>query len=329
MMKVLFIGGTGNISTAVSRACLAQDIELFILNRGLRQVDLVGAKSIVGDINSAQTQTELARHQWDVVVNWIAFDQQDIERDIKLFSNKTGQYIFISSASCYQKPASSPFITESTPLHNPFWQYSRDKIAAEDALLKAYRENAFPICIVRPSLTYDTVIPLPFGGWTEFNVIQRLKQGKPIIVQGDGTSLFTITHASDFAKGFVGLLGHPQTIGHAFHITSDESLSWDQINRAVADAVGVTADLLHIPSDFIARIDPDYSGTLLGDKSHSVIFDNSKIKQFVPDFCATIPFAKGIRKTIDWFNQQPDRQVVNPHTEARIERIIQAYQKGC
>lgn len=326
-MKVLFIGGTGNISMAVSQACLAQGHELYLLNRGQRKVNLSGAHFIVGDINSPQTQTELADYQWDVVVNWIAFTQQDVERDIQLFSGRTKQYVFISSASCYQKPGTSPFITESTPLCNPFWQYSRDKIAGEDALTKAYREQSFPMCIVRPSLTYDTVIPVPFGGWTEFNVVERLKQRKPIIVQGDGTSLFTITHASDFAKGFTGLLGHPQSIGHAFHITSDESLSWDQINLALADAVGVTPNLLHIPSDFIARVDPDYAGTLLGDKSHSVIFDNSKIKQFVPEFCATIPFAKGIKQTIDWFKQQSDRQIINPHTEARMERIIQAYQK--
>lgn len=327
-MKILFIGGTGNISTRSSLRCIALGMDLSLLTRGQRDVSIAGAKVIVGDINQFDIQQQLRQQQWDVVVNWIAFNQQDVERDIALFKTNCKQYIYISSASCYQKPLTSPFVTESTPLYNPFWQYSRDKIAGEDALIKAYRQHDFPMTIVRPSLTYDTVVPLPFGAWTHYNHIKRLQQGKPIIVQGDGTSLFTITHASDFAKGLVGLLGLQQAIGHAVHITSDESLSWDQINLAVAQAVGVKANILHIPFDFICHIEPDYTGTLLGDKSHSVIFDNSKIKQFVPEFCATTPFARGIKDTLAWFTEKQERQQFDQKIEDKIEHIVQAYQKA-
>lgn len=326
-MKILFIGGTGNISTETSKRCVELGFDLYLLNRGLRDVNIAGATSIVGDIDNIDTQNELAMHQWDVVVNWIVFTPEQLKRDIKLFTNKTKQYVFISSASCYQKPPASPFITESSPLSNPFWQYSRDKITCEEILNNEYRDNGFPICIVRPSLTFDTVIPVPFGGWTEYNVVDRMKKGKPIIVHGDGTSLFTITHATDFAKGFVGLLGHQQVIGDTFQITSDECLTWNQIHQALADAVGVEANIIHIPSDFLATIDPEAEGSLLGDKAHTVIFDNSKIKKFVPDYCATIPFAQGIKKTIAWFEEKPERQIINPDTEALIEKIIAAYNK--
>jgi nucleoside-diphosphate-sugar epimerase len=327
-MKILFIGGTGNISTESSLRCVQLGMELTLLTRGNRSADIPGAKFIVGDINQKSTQDMIAKQQWDAVVNWIAFTADDVNRDIRLFANNTQQYIYISSASCYQKPVSNPIITESTPLANPWWQYSRDKIAGEDALTKAYRGTGFPMCIVRPSLTYDTVIPLPIGAWTHYNVIERIKQGKPIIVQGDGTSLFTITHASDFAKGFVGLLGRQTTIGHAFHITSDESLNWDQINHAVAAAVGVEPNIVHIPSDFICHVAPDYTGTLLGDKSHSVMFDNSKIKQFVPDFCTTIPFNIGIKQTLNWFTEKSERQKIDHQTEALSDKIIKQYQQA-
>ncbi|MDH7604937.1 MAG: NAD-dependent epimerase/dehydratase family protein, partial [Melioribacter sp.] len=222
-MKVLFIGGTGNISTSVSKLCIEKGIDLYLLNRGLRENTIEKAKAINGDINNLSEIKEILKdHQWDVVVNWIAFNEKDIERDIELFKNKTKQYIFISSASAYQKPPLNPIITESTPLKNPFWDYSRNKIACEEILNKAYREEDFPITIVRPSLTYDTVIPVAIGGWNEYTIIDRMKKGKNIIVHGDGTSLWVVTHTEDFAKGFVGILGNQYAIGNAFHITTDE-----------------------------------------------------------------------------------------------------------
>ena len=328
-MKILFIGGTGNISTSVSRLCVEKGIDLYLLNRGTRDVKIPGAKVIKGDISKPnELLPELSKHSWDAVVNWIVFVEREIERDIELFRGKTKQYVFISSASAYQKPPLHPFITESTPLYNPYWEYSRNKIACEESLNRAYREEDFPITIVRPSHTYDNVIPVAIGGWTEYNIIDRIKKGKKIIVHGDGTSLWTLTHAEDFAKGFIGLLGHQQAIGQAFHITSDEILTWNQIYNTVADAAGVQANIVHIASDFICNINPSYQGDLLGDKSYSAVFDNKKIKSYVPDFKAVIPFNQGIRRTLDWFAADPKRQIINAETDKMMDKIINTYEKG-
>jgi nucleoside-diphosphate-sugar epimerase len=327
-MKVLFIGGTGNISTSVSKLCVENGIDLYLLNRGFRGVEVPGAKFIRGDISYIEQLVPVLKdYKWDAVVNWIAFTENDVERDINLFKGKTKQYFFISSASVYQKPPVHPVITESTPLYNPFWEYSRNKIACEERLNRAYREDNFPVIIVRPSLTYDTVFPVALGGWTEYNIINRLKKGEKIIIHGDGASLWTITHAEDFAKGFVGLIGHQQATGHSFHITSDEILTWNQIYQAVADAVGVEPNIIHIPSDFICRIDETQIGNLLGDKALSVIFDNSKIKMFVPDFKAVIPFNQGIKRTLAWFDADPKRQVISKKTDDMLDKIIKEYEK--
>ena len=321
-MKILFIGGTGNISMACTRLALSMGMEVHLLNRGNTKVPK-GANNIICDIeNTEQVTKEIAGYTFDVVVNFIAFTPLEILRDIELFKHKTQQYIFISSASAYQKPLSHPVVTESTPLKNPFWQYSRDKIACEDTLMEAYRTHDFPITIVRPSLTYESVIPVPIGGWKEYNVVDRIKNGKPVIVHGDGSSLWTITHAEDFAKGFIGLLGNQQAIGHSFHITSDEILTWDQIYDAVGLAIGKPVNKIHISSEFISRNYPDMTGSLIGDKATSCIFDNSKIKSFVPGFQATIPFKTGIKSTIDWFESDKSRQVLNPETDTMIEHLI-------
>jgi nucleoside-diphosphate-sugar epimerase len=326
-LKILFIGGTGNISTAVSKLCVERGIDLYLLNRGTTNVKIDGAKTITGDIHQPQKLPGVIQnHRWDAVVNWIAFTAEDVERDISLFRGKTRQYVFISSASAYQKPLQCPFITESTPLANPFWEYSRNKIACEEKLNSAYREEGFPMTIVRPSYTYDTVIPVAIGGFKEYTIIDRMKKGGKIIIHGDGTSLWTLTHARDFAKGFVGLLGHQQAIGHAFHITSDEVLTWNQIYQTVAEAAGAEINAVHISSDFICQIEPSLTGNLPGDKSHSVIFDNSKIKKFVPGFVATIPFNEGIRETLKWFEADPSRMVVNSETNMMMDRIIKAYE---
>jgi len=328
-MKILFIGGTGNISGACTRLALEKGIEIFHLNRGSRKRDVPdGVQTIIADIHDVTAvKKAIQDHYFDVVVNFIAFVPQDIQNDYELFKNKTDQYIFISSTSAYQKPISHPVITESTPLKNPFWQYSRDKIACEELLNALYRNHDFRMTIVRPSLTYETVIPVAIGSWDDFTIIDRIRKGKKIIVHGDGTSLWTITHAIDFAKGLVGLFGHQQAVGHAFHITSDEILTWNQIYEAVAMAAGVKANIVHIPSDFIASIDDFHTGNLLGDKANSVIFDNSKIKAFVPGFCATISFKEGIRKTVQWFEEDPARMVVKDETNAFMDKVIDAYEK--
>lgn len=327
-MKVLFIGGTGNISTAVSRLCVEKGIDLYLLNRGSRKVEIPGVKIIHADISNLESAAEkLLIHKWDSVVNWIAYKREDVERDFKLFGNSTKQYIFISSASAYSKPVLNPFITESTPLKNPYWQYSRDKIECEEKLNSLFRNNDFPITIVRPSYTYDTVIPVAIGGFNEYTIINRMKSGKKIIVHGDGTSLWTNTHSEDFAKGFVGLIGNQKTIGESFHITSDESLTWNQIYESVAAAAGVEPNFIHIPSDFICSVNKNWRGDLLGDKSYSVIFDNYKIKKFVPGFVCTIPFKEGIKKTIKWFEEKPERMIVNPHTDKIMDEIVSRYEK--
>jgi nucleoside-diphosphate-sugar epimerase len=330
-MKVLFIGGTGIISSACTRLAVAQGVELFLLNRGQRLDRVDGATNIVADINDqAATARALAGQRFDAVVNWIAFKPEDIERDLRLFRDSTSQYIFISSASAYQKPVSSYLIREDTPLANPYWEYSRNKIACEERLMRAYREDGFPCTLVRPSLTYgDTQIPLVLNSWQlPYTAVARMRQGKPVIVPGDGASLWTITHNSDFAKGLVGLLGHQQAIGHAFHITSDEVLTWDQIYQAVAAAAGVQANIVHIASDFIVACLPELRGSLLGDKAVSVVFDTSKIKRFVPTFCATTPFARGIRQTIAWFDADPARQRIDAAADQQWDRLIGAYEQG-
>jgi nucleoside-diphosphate-sugar epimerase len=327
-MKVLFIGGTGNISVAVSKLAVARGIELYLLNRGQQGVAIEGAQTLTADSRQPdQVRAALGNHRFDAVVNWIAYVEPDIERDLTLFGGRCGQYIFISSASVYQKPVTYPIITESTPLANPHWQYSRNKIACEERLMRAYREEGFPITIVRPSHTYDKRIPIAVGNWASYLIPKRMLAGQPVIVHGDGTSLWTLTHSEDFAKGFVGLLGHPQATGHAFNITSDFVLTWDQIYEQIGAALGVQPHIAHIPSEFIAQVDPVSGPGLLGDKMWCAIFDNSKIKRFVPDYVATIPFHEGIRHTLAWFQADAQRMVVAPDDDATYEHILAAYGK--
>jgi len=329
-MKVLFIGGTGTISTSSSTLAVQRGIELWLLNRGKRGIDIPGTKTIKADINNeTEARKVLNDMHFDAVVNWIAFTPDQIERDIRLFSGKVNQYIFISSSSVYQKPAAHYIITESTPLVNPYWEYSRNKIACEERLMKEYRENGFPFTTVRPSLTYnDRLIPLVINSWSKsYTVIDRMKKGKKILIPGDGNSLWTITHADDFAKGFLGLLGNRQSIGHAFHITSDEVLTWNQFYEEAARAVGAKAEIVHIPSDTIVKFCPWEQGSLHGDKSVSCVFDNRKIKCFVPDFTATITWAQGIRRTLEWFQADKSRMQIDDDANKLWDRMIAAWEK--
>jgi nucleoside-diphosphate-sugar epimerase len=325
-LKVLFIGGTGIISSACSQLALDRGIDLYLLNRGQSSRPVpAGANVLTADINDLNAvQHVLADHTFDAVVDWIAFVPEQIERDINLFHGRTGQFVFISSASAYQTPPASLPITESTMLDNPVWQYSRNKIACEERLIRAYREEKFPMTIVRPSHTYDRTL-LPFSG--RYTVINRMRQGKKVIVHGDGTSLWTLTHHADFARAFVGLLGHPRAIGDTFHITSDEWLSWNQIFQIMARAAGADApQLVHIPSDFIAAFNSDWGDGLLGDKMHSMIFDNSKIKRLVPDFVAAIPFARGAAEIMAWYDADLARQTVDEALDRQMDEIIAAYE---
>jgi nucleoside-diphosphate-sugar epimerase len=330
-MKLLFIGGTGIISTACTAVAAKRGFDVTLLSRGQHESQLPpGVKTLVADVNDPSTLQKIENESFDAVVDWIAFTPADIERDLRLFRGRTRQFVFISSASAYQKPQKHYLITESTPLANPHWDYSRNKIACEDRLMRAYREEGFPVTIVRPSLTYgDTQIPLVLNSWLQsYTAVDRMIRGKKMVVPGDGTSLWVITHNSDFAKGLVGLLGNQQAIGEAFHITSDEVLNWDQLFLIVGAAAGVGPRLVHIPSDFIVACVPEKEGTLLGDKSVSVVFDNSKIKRFVPGYKATTTFAEGVRQSLAWFNADPLRKQIDHQVNATLDKLIAAYEKG-
>ncbi len=328
-MKVLFIGGTGFISTAVSRLAIEKGFELYLLNRRLRSAEIPGSHQLVADIHNPESMRNALKDlKFDVVVDWIAFTPEDIERDIELFRGRTKQFVFISSASAYQKPPKHYLITESTPLENPFWEYSRNKISSEELLMKAFREKGFPVTIVRPSFTYNTYLPVAIGGFGCYTLADRILKGKPIIVHGDGSSLWVNTHAEDFAIGLLGLLGNEKAIGEAFHITTDEVLSWNQIYQIIAEEMGVEAKIIHIPSDFIIRILPEMAGGLLGDKTWSVVFDNSKIKSFVPEFQAAIPFREGVRRTLAWFAADEKRRWINDQVNNEMDQIIEAYVKA-
>jgi len=327
-MKVLFIGGTGVISSACSRLAVERGIDLYLLNRGtsLRPAPQ-GAQILRGDIRDpASARAALGNHSFDAVVDWIAFVPGHIETDLGLFRGRIGQFIFISSAASYQTPPAAVPVIESTVLDNPLWEYARNKIACEERLVRAYTDEKFPITIVRPSRTYDcTALPIE-GGWT---VVNRMLQGKKVIVFGDGTSLWTLTHHADFARGFVGLLGNVHAIGEAFHITSDEVLTWNRIFGMIAQAACVTQPkFIHVPSDVIAAFDAEWGSSLLGDKSHSMIFDNTKIKRFVPDFVCRIPFSLGVYEIMAWYNAAPKRRIVDEKFDMLCDRIVAAQERA-
>lgn len=333
-MRALFIGGTGTISMAITRLLAANpDWELYLLNRGTRSAELPdNVHSIIADISDEDSCREKLKDlQFDVVCDFIAFSVGQVERDYRLFNGRTKQYMYISSASAYQKPLANAVITESTPLANPYWEYSRNKIACEDFLMRMYRENGFPITIVRPSHTYDErKVPLGVHGEKgSWQILKRMLDGKPVIIHGDGTSLWTMTHNTDFAKAFIGLMGNVHAIGEAFQITSDESLTWNQIYQCIADALGVELHAYHVSSDFLAATGKyDLKGSLIGDKANSVIFDNTKLKRAVPGFIATTRFDQGIRQSIDYILAHPDCQTPDPEFDEWCDNIINALEQA-
>jgi nucleoside-diphosphate-sugar epimerase len=332
-MKILFIGGTGIISTAISKLLLEQGHELYLINRGNRQEAVPpNAISLVTDINDEQKVTDLLNSlHFDAVADFIAFEPAHLERDYRLFKEKTKQFLFISSASAYQKPLSDYRITEGTPLANPYWAYSRNKIACEEYLMRMYRENGFPVTIVRPSHTYDErSVPLGVHGANgSWQVIKRMQEGKPVIIHGDGTSLWTMTHNSDFAKGFVGLLGNIHAIGESVHITSDETLTWNQVYECIAQALNVPLKAVHVSSEFLtASSEYDFLGSLTGDKANSAVFDNSKLKRLVPGFVATTRFDTGVKKTIDYILTHPEYQHEDKEFDRWCDLVVQILDKA-
>ena len=333
-MKILFIGGTGLISSACSELAIARGHELFILNRSLSKKHPLpdGATLIQGNVRTEETRltTLLAAQHFDVVVDWIAYTVEDIERDIRSFRGNAGQFVFISSASAYQKPPGHYLITEETPLENPFWKYSQDKIACERRLMQEYQDTGFPVTIIRPSLTYGpSQIPLIGASWVHpYTVVDRIKRGQKVIVPGDGTSLWVVTWNGDFAKGLTGLFGNAKAIGEAFQITSDEVLSWNQIVLEVYQALGAEPNVIHIPSDLIVAHDPEQLGSLLGDKIYSVVFDNRKIKQLVPDFVCEVNWAQGLRRALAWFEAHPEFQTIDEAMNSRWNQVIAAFERS-
>jgi nucleoside-diphosphate-sugar epimerase len=326
-MKALFIGGTGVISSACSRLAVERGADLTLLNRGRTERPIPsGIHLLQADVRDRESYSSaLDGRIFDVVVNWIVYTPEQLEVDLRLFQGRTAQYIFISSASAYQTPPASLPVTESTPLDNPYWEYSRLKAACEQRLLQAYRHDKFPLTIVRPSHTYDQTLSPLQGGYT---MIARMRSNRPVVVHGDGTSLWTLTHHEDFARGFVGLMGNPRTIGESFHITSDEILTWNQIYQIMGNAAGAEPQLVHVSSELIAAYDPIWGAGLLGDKTQSMIFDNTKIRRLVPDFVASIPFSQGAKQIIDWYDADPTRQQVDQTFDHLLDRIIAAYRKA-
>ena len=334
-MKILLIGGTGTISSAITRQLAASGHDLWLLNRGTRKNEVpASVKQVICDINDTEDVLHmLSENTFDAVCEFIGFLPSQVERDIHLFKGRTRQYVYISSASAYNKPAASHIITEGTTLANPYWQYSRDKIACEELLMKAYREEGFPVTIVRPSHTYcERGVPVSVHGVKgSWQVLKRMIEGKPVIVNGDGSSLWTLTWNEDFARGFIGLLGNPKAIGEAFQIMSDEQLTWNQIYQCVANALGVEFKPYHIASDFLAAVAPkewDFTGNLLGDKSVTVVFDCTKLKRAVPGFQCTTRFDEGVRRCVAYILAHPELQVEEPEFDAWCDKVIEAQESA-
>jgi nucleoside-diphosphate-sugar epimerase len=319
--RVLFLGGTGVLSAASAQLAIERGMDVTLLTRGASgRPEPPGARVHHLDVRDpSAVAAAVGGKDYDAVVDFLAFLPGDVRDDLDLFAGHTGQLMLISSASAYQTPPQRQPVTESTPLRNPYWEYSRNKIACEDVAMAAYRERAVPVTIIRPSHTYDaSMIPL-HGGWT---MLERMRAGRPVVVHGDGTSLWTLTHARDFARGLVGLLADPRTAGQAYGITGDDVLTWDQITRALAAAAGVEADIVHVPSDVIAAHDPQWGAGLLGDKAHSMTFDTTKVRDLVPDFATTVRFEQGAREIVAWHENSADRRVVDPELDALIDRLV-------
>jgi nucleoside-diphosphate-sugar epimerase len=335
-MRVLFVGGTGLISSASVGLAVGRGHEVWLLNRGATR-DLPmpdGVHRLFVDARDpAALRAAVQGLSFDSVVQWIGFTPDQIAPDVEIFGRAgldVGQYVYISSASAYQKPPRSYLVTEDTPLENPYWQYSRDKIASETLLSRAAEESGFPVTIVRPSFTYGpTQVPVSVNSWGKpYTILDRMRRGDPVVVPGDGTSLWTLTHNRDFAVGLVGLLGNPAAIGEAVHLTSDEVLTWNEIYASVAAAAGVELKALHVPTEALMAADPEFEGSLWGDKAHSAVFDNTKIRSLVPDFAPSIPFAEGIKESVAWFDANPDRQVVDETAEAVWDRVVEVYSQA-
>ena len=328
-MRVLFLGGTGNISTACVEHAAARGHDVGILTRGQRPSPFGPRVEVLhGSRDDVAALGRAAEGRWDAVVDFLAYTPTQVDAAASAFAGRTGQYVFISTVATYDKPNARLPFTEDAPLANPLWEYARLKIACEERVRQAHRERSLPITIVRPSYTYGpTWIPSGFGG-QDYTVVDRMRRGLPVVCHGDGTALWGMTHSSDFAVGLVGLLGHPEAIGEAFHVTTDEVLTWNAIYETIARASGVAARLVHVPSALIAALVPDRGASLLGDKAHSSVFDNSKVRRLVPEFQPKVTFAEGVARSIAWFDADPIRRVASPVATENIEKVLAAWSRA-
>ncbi len=319
--SVLFLGGTGVISWACTREALAAGFAVTVLGRGISTTrpSPEGCELLTADLDDDSFGPAVAGGFFDVVVDFRAFTPAQVADRLATLGDRFGQYVFISSASAYQKPPARVPVLESSPLRNPFSQYARDKTACEELLTSAYRDRGTPVTVVRPSHTYDHTAPPFDGGWT---VVERMRRGAPVVVHGDGTSLWTLTHHTDFARAFTGLLGLPAAVGETVHITSDEWLSWDAIHETMAAAAGVEPHLVHVTTDDLVADDPGAEAPLRGDKSHSMVFDNTKVKTLVPGWQARVPFWRGAAEMVEWFDADPARRRVDSDVDVRIDRLV-------
>ncbi|MCX7013807.1 MAG: NAD-dependent epimerase/dehydratase family protein [Candidatus Sumerlaeota bacterium] len=326
-MRVLFVGGTGTISSGCLQPALDKGHEVFIFNRGQHKTDVPPAVvQIRGDARNKEEMAKLASsHRFDVMANFIGFAPNDVALDVEVFGGKISQYIYISSASIYQKPPNYYIATESSPLRNPFNDYSRRKIACEEFVMKAFREKDFPATIVRPSHTYGDNIPGNLPGVVDYTLVDRLRSGKEVVVHGDGETLWTFTHNSDFGFAFADVLGNMRTIGETYHITSDEVITWNQHFQIVARECGGTANMVHIPSDFIQTVSARAATPLLGDRTYSIVFDNSKIRSISPGSRAKVSFAEGVRRAVAYYESHPEAKTINQQAVDMLEQILAAW----
>lgn len=323
-MNALLIGGTGNISLAVTKRLVNTGWDVTLINRGKSRAGVAGTEQLTANIDDpVAMKTLLKGRYFDAAAQFIAYTPRDVERDAALLGGVAAQYLFVSSASCYEKKGLNPVITERTPLDNPYWQYARDKIACERFVTGDQWPGGTAVTIVRPSHTYSSArLPVALHGGSPWQVVKRMLEHKPVIIPGDGTSLWTLTHADDFAVGFAGLMGNRSAYHRAVHITSDESLTWDAIYQTYADILGVKLRALHVPSDLLSRTAQyDFRGSLLGDKAQSVMFDNTLIKSLVPGFQARVPLREGLRRALDHHLNTPSLQKADPAFDAYCERV--------
>ena len=330
-MKILLIGGTGNISASITRRCLERGNEVYLFNRGNhREFEALGARYIIGDaFDPFDLKAKIGDKTFDVVANFILFTPEQARINYEIFVGRTGQFFFISSCTVYQKPILKLPVTADTPLRNPFSQYAKNKIACEEYFAARYRDENFPITIVRPSHTYGEkkLVVGPLMGWgvPHWTLADRILRGEPVIVHDLGRTFWTATHSDDFAYAFCGLAGNREAVGQSFHITNDDPHTWNAIMELYGQILGVETKIVHVPTEFIGKLYPDKGMAILGDMSENAIFDISKLQKFVPGYRTRIPLREGLTRSINWYLNNPSAMIVDDNNNRLMDHIIKAW----